>query len=350
MGRPPLGGGTTGTILAEAEVIWKGGPDLVVPFFMPPLIKSQGGKAVFITDVTANTGNLASPASTTRYYLSDSKTVDPNIATVVGERLVDPLQPGQSSGANTLKFTIPVGLQAGTYYMAACADADQGVAELNEDNNCSFNQLQTSTSMVVPLETVLDVTPPVVTAPADISIEAAAILTPVSLGVAVAIDAKDGPLTATADKTGPFALGTHVVTWSATDAAGNTGTATQIVTVVDTTPPKVIAQLIPVDVEEDEGTFRVVFSATDIVDPNPVISATLNGTAVSNGQIVELNRDEDMEVTFEHGKLKIKGMTFELSVTATDASGNAATASATFSFRSERDDDKTSHGEESHES
>ncbi len=344
-GPPPLGGGAAGTILAEAEVIWSGGPDLVVPFFMPPIIKSKGGNTVFITDRTANTGNLVSPTSTTRYYLSESNIIDPNTAMVVGERLVDPLQPGQSSGVNTLRFTIPDALPAGTYYMAACADADQGVVELSEDNNCSFNQLQTSSSMVVPMETVLDVTPPVVTAPADILIEAIAILTPVNLGVAPAIDARDGPLTATADKTGPFALGSHAVTWSATDAAGNTGTAMQTVTVVDTTPPRVTAQLVPVDVEENEGTFRVVFSATDIVDPNTVISATLNGAVVNNGQIVELGRDEDVEVTFEHGKLKVEGMIFSLSATATDASGNAATAFAVFSFQSERDDDKKAHDE-----
>ena len=85
--------------------------------------------------------------------------------------------------------------------------------------------------------TLSDVTAPVVSAPADITVEATGSLTAVALGSATALDNIDGSLSASADRSGPFPVGSHSVTWSATDSAGNTGSATQTVTVRDTTPP-----------------------------------------------------------------------------------------------------------------
>jgi len=81
---------------------------------------------------------------------------------------------------------------------------------------------------------VTDTTPPAVTAPADITVDATGVTTPVSLGAGTAVDLVDGALAPTPDNAGPYPIGTTTVTWSATDASGNTGTATQIVTVLDT--------------------------------------------------------------------------------------------------------------------
>lgn len=145
--------------LAEATVTWSGGPDLVVPFFMPPMIISRGGNPVFVTEVTQNIGILEAPASTTRYYLSNTLPINPSTARVIGERRVPLLLPGESSDQNTLRFQLPNDLAAGNYYIAACADADREIAELDEDNNCSFNKLTTSVSKVVPALEVTN-TPP----------------------------------------------------------------------------------------------------------------------------------------------------------------------------------------------
>ncbi len=136
--------------LVEAEVTWTGGPDLVIPFFMPPEIMSQGGNPVTVTEITQNIGILDAPASTTRYYLSDTFPTDPRTAQIIGERQVPLLGPGESSEPNTLQFNLPNDLPEGVYFMAACADADNGIAELDEGNNCSFNQLTTSASKVIP--------------------------------------------------------------------------------------------------------------------------------------------------------------------------------------------------------
>jgi hypothetical protein len=73
--------------------------------------------------------------------------------------------------------------------------------------------------------------PPVVTAPADVTVDAVGLFTPVTLGSATAVDALDGSVSTTSDAPTHFAPGINTVTWSATDAAGNTGTASQTVNV-----------------------------------------------------------------------------------------------------------------------
>jgi len=206
------------------------------------------------------------------------------------------------------------------------------------------NGLQTTGTQTV---TVSDTTAPVLTVPANVSIEANAVLSTVAIGTATATDIF--ALTVTSDAPATYPLGTTVVTWTATDVNGNVSTGTQNVTVVDTTAPTVTAQLIPVAMGDDDddhakGLFKVVFSAADIADPNPALTAVLNGATVTNGQIVKLEQDDDAETEFEHGQLEVKGMNFTLTATATDASGNVGTASAAYVFPVEHDDHKKHEG------
>lgn len=115
---------------------------------------------------------------------------------------------------------------------------------------------------------VEDTTAPTVTAPANLTREATAALTPVNLGSATATDNVDGSLTASPDKTGPFAVGTHTVTWRATDSAGNTGSDSQTVVVRDTTAPAVTAPE-DITVQSSGGSVSVQLgsgSASDLVD------------------------------------------------------------------------------------
>ena len=83
----------------------------------------------------------------------------------------------------------------------------------------------------------IDSTPPTITAPDDITVEASDTLTQVSLGTATADDNQDLSPTITNDAPASFPLGTITVTWTATDASGNSATDSQIITVQDTTPP-----------------------------------------------------------------------------------------------------------------
>ncbi len=72
---------------------------------------------------------------------------------------------------------------------------------------------------------------PVVVAPIDIVIESTGATTAVTLGAASVTDVDQSGLTAIASPAGPFSVGLHTVTWSATDAQGHVGTDTQMVNV-----------------------------------------------------------------------------------------------------------------------
>jgi len=118
------------------------------------------------------------------------------------------------------------------------------------------------------------------------------------------VDDLDPNPTVTSNAPAFFPLGTTAVAWTATDASGNKATATQNVTVVDTTPPTFLT--VPADVTVTQtspnGTPVNIglATATDIVDASPTI--TNNAPA-----------------------LFLVGIT-TVTWTATDHSGNAATA------------------------
>lgn len=141
------------TIQDTGEALWSGGADLTVPFFSPPLLITEGGRPFFLNEETQNVGNIPSPPSVTRYYISPNENIDPATAQVVGERNVPALQPGEASPITQQILTIPSNLSKGRYFLAACADPNQEVTELNEQNNCSFSELRGRQSFIVPVET-----------------------------------------------------------------------------------------------------------------------------------------------------------------------------------------------------
>jgi hypothetical protein len=153
--------------------------------------------------------------------------------------------------------------------------------------------------------TVRDTTPPVVTVPADIT-DTTNSITKVETFTASATDAIDGtdPVTCAPASGSAFPLGTTTVHCSATDAHGNTGSASFTVTIstgLDTTPPVVT---VPPDItaEATSAAGAVVgytASATDNV------GVTSFGCAPASGS------------TFPLG-------TTTVTCTASDGSGNVA--------------------------
>lgn len=143
------------SIGAQAQVTWSGGPDLVVPLFSPPLIESQGGNTAYVQDVTSNVGTTPAGASVTRYYLSTTPPpFDFTQVTVVGERPVPALARGAKSSSGLQPFILPSSIPAGQYFMAACADANNAVVEIDETNNCSYIKLATGNATVVPAKRI----------------------------------------------------------------------------------------------------------------------------------------------------------------------------------------------------
>jgi|UPI00036540FC hypothetical protein len=152
--------------------------------------------------------------------------------------------------------------------------------------------------------TIVDTTAPVVTAPADVYVEATATLTPyANLGTATANDIVGGVLTASNNAPATFPLGVTLVTWTATDSYGNTGTAVQRVTMTDTTAPVVTAPA------------YVYVEATATLTPYANL-----GTATAN-DIVDgvLTASNNAPATFPLGATTVTW-------TATDASNNVGTA------------------------
>jgi len=77
--------------------------------------------------------------------------------------------------------------------------------------------------------------------------------------------------------------GTITRTWTATDCAGNTASATQVITVVDTTDPVLVGVPADVTVECSAIPDPAVVTATDNCDQAPVVGLVVNST-VNCGQ------------------------------------------------------------------
>ena len=130
-----------------------------------------------------------------------------------------------------------------------------------------------------------DTIPPVLSVPNDVIAEATGSTTTVSIGSATATDnvTPPGSITITSDAPTSYPLGTTTVTWTATDEAGNIASATQNVTVEDTTAP----------------TFNFSQLTSQLWPPNKkmVLSGTLSGV----NDAVTANPDVNISITSNQG-------------------------------------------------
>ena len=132
-------------------------------------------------------------------------------------------------------------------------------------------------------DSTVDDNPPAITVPATVNINATGLFTPVSLGSASALDIVDGVLTPTSDAKARYQPGVHTVTWSATDAAGNTGTATQTVNIT----PLIELSQDKVTAEGAAATFNVILNGSAVIYP-VTVSYTLSGSSSTDGSDYDL--------------------------------------------------------------
>src|SRR5712692_4895570 len=159
----------------------------------------------------------------------------------------------------------------------------------------------TSTQLV----TVEDHEKPTISAPVAMTVSTDAgkcLATGVSLGSATALDNCPG-VTVSNDAPASFPKGATTVTWTATDAAGNTETATQLVTVEDHEKPTITAP-VAMTVSTDAGKCL----ATGVALGSATASDNCPGVTVSN----------DAPASFPKGSTTVTW-------TATDAAGNTET-------------------------
>ncbi len=173
--------------------------------------------------------------------------------------------------------------------------------------------------------TVIDNTPPVVTAPGPVTLNTQD-FGGLSCGVTVSnLDATFGTGSATDNCPGVgavtrsgvpsgnfFPVGTTTLTYSATDAHGNTASATQVVTVVDNTPP-VISCPANITVEPSCPSGAVVTYATPTATDNcGVQSVTRNAGSLASGSVFPIGT-----TTVTHTATDIHGNTASCSFTVT---------------------------------
>lgn len=110
----------------------------------------------------------------------------------------------------------------------ATADKDgDGLSNATEYATCAGNGDTTACPAIS-----IDSVGPVISVGADVFVTATAYFTPTPAGItATATDGNDGLVAVTADKSGPFVSGEHVITWTAEDSAGNTTSATQLLVI-----------------------------------------------------------------------------------------------------------------------
>lgn len=187
----------------------------------------------------------------------------------------------------------------------------------------------------VQLVTLVDTTPPELTVPPDLTVEITSPLgMPVSCGVATAVDAADPWPVVTSDAPALFALGTTVVTWTATDWQGNSSTAAQLVTVVDTTPPVLtLATLLTSLSPANRFVLDVglTLAATDLGDAAPRLALVVTqneppARSEPDGQVLRNPAGVPVGLLLCADRLgRGDGRIYLLLATATDASGNVAT-------------------------
>jgi hypothetical protein len=149
--------------------------------------------------------------------------------------------------------------------------------DLASSSGGSYSAIISSSQTGVELPSAVDTTPPTVIPPANQVAEATGPTgAVVSYPPATATDLVDGSLTPTClpASGSTFPLGTTTVTCSATDAAGNTGSATFTVTVQDTTAPTYAAAPNIVVDATDPGGAVVTFATPVASDAVGVTSNT----------------------------------------------------------------------------
>ena len=160
-------------------------------------------------------------------------------------------------------------------------------------------------SQATQVVTLVDTTDPEIFAPSDIVAEAASLSgTMVELGEATAHDVM-GIASVTEHTPRFFVLGETTVTWTATDTSGNSASATQTVTIVDTISPSITAP--------DSITVEATSADSNTVAlGNPVSSDLVDIPSISN----------NAPDVFPLGETTVIW-------TAVDASGNSASATQT---------------------
>ena len=254
-----------------------------------------------ITTVTWTAADAAGNVATATQTVTVTDNILPTITAPAAVSVST--DPGQCSATSVLLGTATAADNCSAVVTNdAPATFAKGATTVTWTATDASGNIATATQVV----TVTDTEKPTISAPAAMAVSTDAgqcAATGVNLGTATAGDNCTGVVVSN-DAPATFPKGTTTVTWTATDAAGLTATATQLVTVNDNELPTITAPA-TVTVSTNAGQC----SATGVALGNATAGDNCTGAVVSN----------NAPATFP------KGVT-TVTWTATDASGNVATA------------------------
>ena len=282
----------------------------------------------------ADAANRAEPKTITVTLTVVADTIPP-VITVPGPIT---LEATGSNGA-TATFTVTATDNVPTGVTVECSPASGTVFALGTTVvECTALDAAGNTAQDSFSVTVSDTTPPVVTAPATLTVEATGPAGAAVSIVATATDLVSGslPVTCTPASGSTFSLGVTAVSCSATDAAGNSATAPVSVTVRDTTAPSLV---VPADFTSASPTVTYAATATDLVDANVEVTCTpASGTvfAVGPTTVICTATDDSNNTTTKSFVVTVPDTTFPtltlpdpITAPATGATGATVTYSVT---------------------
>ena len=192
-----------------------------------------------------------------------------------------------------------------TTQIAAASTVDTGTVGDYTVTYTVSDKATNAATPVIRMVTVTDTEAPDISPPADITFEATDTLTPLSRSDYGTATSGDDTADITDDAPDAFPLGATTITWTATDPATNEMIATQVVTIVDTTPPDIV--LLgdnPQTVEFGTAYTELGATATDAVDDDDELTRRI----VIDANAVDVDLIGTYAVTYD----------------VTDAEGNAA--------------------------
>jgi hypothetical protein len=176
---------------------------------------TNGTQSITVRDITAPV--ITAPPSITLDCPADSSTNNTGIATAL-----------DACGSAVVTFTDSVVNNCGNTKIIS-----RTWRAVDQCGNSS-TALQTIT--------IRDITPPVLTHPANVVVECGSSTAPSATGNATALDACNAAAVTYSDSVSNSCGGTKIISrrWTATDTCGNTTNAVQTITVRDTTPPSLV--------------------------------------------------------------------------------------------------------------
>ncbi len=289
---------------------------------------------------TASDGHGNSAAATQHVTVTDANpptiTAPANISTTAGASCNATVDPGTPVASDTCSSVVVTHSRSDG--QALNAPYPIGVTTITWTAT-DTSALSASATQTV---TVTDGTPPTITAPANVTAVAGATCSAtVNPGAPTASDSCSAVTVGSARSdsqplSSPFPLGTTTITWTATDAAGNSASATQTVTV--TAPPLVIAggtaspsSLWPPNHKMIAVTVSYSISGGCGTDACSITSVTSNEPLNGTG---DGNTSPDWQIVDgHHVNLRAEragsgsGRVYTITVTCTDGGGHTTTKS-----------------------